>query len=58
MNLAENIYKHSLNLPEIAAREAMDFIEFLEQRYAPVTSNTKQQNDNELVLILNNVNYA
>jgi hypothetical protein len=34
MTLAEIIYQHSLNLPESAAREALDFIEFLEQRYA------------------------
>lgn len=34
MNLAETIYQHSLNLPDAAAREALDFIEFLEQRYA------------------------
>lgn len=34
MNLAETIYQHSLNLPEAAAREALDFIEFLEYRYA------------------------
>jgi hypothetical protein len=33
MNLAETIYQRSLNLPEFAAREALDFIEFLEQRY-------------------------
>jgi len=33
MTLAEAIYQHSLNLPEQAAREALDFIEFLEQRY-------------------------
>lgn len=33
MNLAETIYQHSLRLPEAAAREALDFIEFLEQRY-------------------------
>ena len=33
MNLAETIYQHSLNLPEHAAREALDFIEFLEKRY-------------------------
>lgn len=39
MNLAETIYQHSLNLPETAAREALDFIEFLEQRYAPVPEN-------------------
>lgn len=33
MTLAEVIYQHSLRLPEVAAREALDFIEFLEQRY-------------------------
>jgi len=50
MNLAETIYQHSLNLPETAAREALDFIEFLEQRYAPVPADTKQQNDTEAFL--------
>lgn len=34
MTLAEAIYQHSLRLPEAAAREALDFIEFLESRYA------------------------
>ena len=33
MTLAESIYQHSLNLPEPAAREALDFIRFLEQRH-------------------------
>lgn len=33
MTLAEMIYQRSLKLPEPAAREALDFIEFLEQRY-------------------------
>lgn len=33
MSLAENIYHHSRKLPEQAAREALDFIQFLEQRY-------------------------
>lgn len=33
MNLAEAIYRHSQRLPDEAAREALDFIEFLEQRY-------------------------
>jgi hypothetical protein len=33
MTLAETIYQRSLNLPEDAAREALDFIEFLSQRY-------------------------
>jgi hypothetical protein len=50
MNLAETIYQHSLNLPETAAREALDFIEFLEQRYAPVSTNTKKKNDTEAFL--------
>jgi hypothetical protein len=39
MTLAESIYQHSLNLPEPAAREALDFIQFLESRYG-VTSKT------------------
>ena len=34
MSLAENIYHHSRKLPDQAAREALDFIQFLEQRYA------------------------
>lgn len=33
MTLAESIYQHSLNLPESAAREALDFIQFLESRH-------------------------
>lgn len=33
MTLAEVIYQRSLRLPEQAAREALDFIDFLEQRY-------------------------
>jgi hypothetical protein len=33
MTLAEAIYQHSRNLPEAAAREALDFVQFLEQRY-------------------------
>lgn len=33
MTLAESIYRSSLNLPEPAAREALDFIQFLEMRY-------------------------
>ena len=33
MTLSERIYRHSLNLPEHAAQEVLDFIEFLEQRY-------------------------
>ena len=33
MTLVEAIYEHSQRLPEAAAREVLDFIEFLEQRY-------------------------
>ena len=33
MNLAEAIYRHSQRLPDEAARVALDFIDFLEQRY-------------------------
>lgn len=50
MNLAETIYRHSLNLPETAAREALDFIEFLEQRYSATQPLTKQKNDTEAFL--------
>lgn len=38
MTLAETIYQHCLALPEPAAREALDFIEFLEQRYGQSVS--------------------
>ncbi len=34
MTIAETIYEISLRLPEEAAREALEFIEFLERRYA------------------------
>lgn len=37
MNLAETIYQHSLRLPEPAAREVLDFIEFLESRQTQVS---------------------
>lgn len=47
MNLAQQIYQHSLNLPEQAAREALDFIEFLEIRY---TSQTSEKKDTEAFL--------
>jgi hypothetical protein len=50
MTLAETIYQHSLKLPEAAAREALDFIEFLEQHYAPALVSAKQQNDTEAFL--------
>jgi hypothetical protein len=34
MTIAENIYRRSLRLPEDVAREALDFVTFLEARYA------------------------
>lgn len=50
MTLAETIYKHSLHLPEPAAREVLDFIQFMEQRYgtvpiAPQTMGNTASND-------------
>jgi hypothetical protein len=36
VNLVEEIYRHSLNLPPDAARTALEFIEFLETRTAAV----------------------
>lgn len=33
MTQAETIYQRSLKLPDAAAQEALDFIEFLNQRY-------------------------
>jgi len=50
MNLAETIYRHSLHLPEQAAREALDFIEFLEQRYGITRIESKASNDTEAFL--------
>jgi hypothetical protein len=50
MNLAETIYRHSLHLPEQAAREALDFIEFLEQRYSTTRTESKAPNDTEAFL--------
>ncbi|WP_347986424.1 DUF2281 domain-containing protein [Methylomonas sp. AM2-LC] len=50
MNLPITIYQHSLNLSESAAREALDFIEFLEQRYSNVQPLLKQQNATEMFL--------
>lgn len=32
MSIAELIYQHSLNLPEHAAKQALAFIQFLEQQ--------------------------
>ncbi len=50
MTLAETIYHHSLHLPEQAAREALDFIEFLEQRYGTVRTAHKAPNDTDAFL--------
>ncbi|WP_287127706.1 hypothetical protein [Candidatus Cyanaurora vandensis] len=47
MNLAEAIYSHSLNFLEAATRQALDFIEFLEQRYS---ISTDTQNNTEAFL--------
>lgn len=40
MSLSDTIYQHSLNLPEAVAKEALDFIVFLEQRYGIKTTPT------------------
>lgn len=47
MSLAEAIYLHSRRLPESAAREALDFVQFLEQRYA---DKSVLSNDTEIFL--------
>ncbi len=39
MNLAYTIYQRSLNLSESNARQVLNFIEFLEQRYPSNKSN-------------------
>ena len=50
--LAETIYQHSLLLPEQAAREALDFIEFLEQRYKTAsTASNAPENTNNLLSV-------
>lgn len=50
MSLAENIYQHSLRLPEQAAREALDFIQFLEQRYVDKETLPSRSKDTESFL--------
>lgn len=50
MSLAENIYQHSRRLPEHAAREALDFIQFLEQRYADKSALPSRAKDTESFL--------
>ncbi|MBK8535732.1 MAG: DUF2281 domain-containing protein [Candidatus Competibacteraceae bacterium] len=43
MTLAETIYQHSLSLPEQAAREVLDFVQFMEQRYCVTATDTLPQ---------------
>lgn len=43
MTLAETIYQHSLSLPEQAAREVLDFVQFIEQRYRVTATDTLPQ---------------
>lgn len=51
MTLAQAIYQHSLTLPESAAREVLDFIEFLEQRYGqPATQVTDDEQKRQAAL--------
>lgn len=45
MTLAETIYQRSLQLPEAAAREALDFIEFLSQRHGLAEAATMADGD-------------
>jgi hypothetical protein len=40
MTLAETIYQRSLKLPDAAAQEALDFIEFLNLRYGVTEATT------------------
>ncbi|MFO1434050.1 MAG: DUF2281 domain-containing protein [Candidatus Competibacteraceae bacterium] len=50
MTLAETIYQHSLQLPEPAAREALAFIQRLEERYGVVPTVPKAPDDTEAFL--------
>jgi hypothetical protein len=50
MSLADNIYHHSRNLPDQAAREALDFIQFLEQRYSNKATLPSRSKDTESFL--------
>lgn len=45
MTLAEIIYQRSLKLPDAAAQEALDFIEFLNQRYGLVDASDAADGD-------------
>jgi hypothetical protein len=50
MSLADHIYQHSRRLPEQAAREALDFIQFLEQRYVDNATLPSRAKDTESFL--------
>lgn len=50
MSLAENIYHHSRQLPEQVAREALDFTEFMKQRYVGKSIVLARNNDTESFL--------
>lgn len=50
MNLAESIYQQSIGLSPEAAREALDFIEFLAQREAKNRLKNKTIDDTEQFL--------
>lgn len=50
MTLADSIFQHSRRLPERAAREALDFIEFLERRYGVLPENPITSGDTEAFL--------
>jgi hypothetical protein len=50
MSIAEIIYAHSRRLPEQAAREALSYIEFLEQRYAVPSPADIEEDDTEAFL--------
>ena len=45
MTLAETICQRSLKLPDAAAQEALDFIEFLNQRYGLAEATTTADGD-------------
>lgn len=50
MSIAEIIYAHSRRLPEQAAREALSYIEFLEQLYGVRSPAEAEQDDTEAFL--------
>ena len=45
MNYAQTIYQRSLQLPDTAAQEALDFIDFLLERSAPAAARTHGRGD-------------